>query len=95
MKGIIPRGGLVIIWGPPKCGKSFLAYDLAMHVALGRYYRNRRTHQGGVVYLALEGGTGFANRVEAWRQRCFGEHSGPVPFYLVSGTIDIVRNTTR
>ena len=24
VKGIIPRAGLVIFWGPPKCGKSFL-----------------------------------------------------------------------
>jgi hypothetical protein len=23
VKGLIPRAGLTIIWGPPKCGKSF------------------------------------------------------------------------
>ncbi len=25
VKGLIPRSGLVVIWGPPKCGKSFWA----------------------------------------------------------------------
>ena len=35
VKGIIPRNGLVTVWGPPKCGKSFWTFDLAMHVALG------------------------------------------------------------
>jgi hypothetical protein len=24
-KGLIPRVGLTVIWGPPKCGKSFFA----------------------------------------------------------------------
>jgi hypothetical protein len=91
VKGIIPRGGMIIIWGQPKCGKSFLAYDLAMHVALGRAWRNRRTRQGTVIYLALEGGSGFANRVEAWRRKYLGEYSNPVPFYLVSESIDIIK----
>jgi hypothetical protein len=62
-----------------------------MHVALGRAYRNRRVHQGAVVYLALEGVSGFANRVEAWRQRYLNGHPGPVPFYLVNSTVDSIR----
>ena len=67
VKGLIPRAGLVVIWGPPKCGKSFLTFDLAMHVALGWEYRGRRVKQGYVVYCALEGAQGFVNRVEAFR----------------------------
>jgi len=35
VKGIVPRIGLCVFWGPPKCGKSFLVFDLMMHVALG------------------------------------------------------------
>ena len=34
VKGLLPRSGLVVIWGPPKCGKSFWAFDLLMHVSL-------------------------------------------------------------
>ena len=33
IKGSMPRSGLVVIWGPPKCGKSFVAFDMAMHIA--------------------------------------------------------------
>jgi hypothetical protein len=69
VEGIIPRNGLVTIWGPPKCGKSFMTFDLAMHVALGWPYRKSKVEQGTVVYVAAEGGIGFANRVEAWRLR--------------------------
>jgi RecA-family ATPase len=56
VKGIIPCAGLTVVWGPPKCGKSFWLFDLMMHVALGWRYRDRRVRQGTVVYLALESG---------------------------------------
>ena len=92
VKGIIPRGGLIVIWGPPKCGKSFWTFDLMMHVALGWKYRGRRVRQGAVVYLALEGGNGFRARVEAWRQRHLSDHQGEVPFYLISTSIDLVKD---
>jgi hypothetical protein len=89
VKGIIPLGGLIVVWGAPKCGKSFWVFDLAMHVALGREYRGRRVQQGAVVYLALEGGRGFRNRVEAWRQRHLRGHLGDVPFYLIDVPVDL------
>jgi len=62
-KGIIPRVGLCIVWGPPKCGKSFLVFDMLMHVALGWEYRGRKVRQGAVVYCALEGCAAFKNRI--------------------------------
>jgi hypothetical protein len=87
VQGLIPCGGLAIIWGPPKCGKSFWTFDMAMHVALGWEYRGRRVHQGTVVYLALEGGNGFKARIEAFRQR----HGVPdAPFYLIADRVNLV-----
>lgn len=91
VKGILPRTGLAVVWGPPKCGKSFWTFDLTMHVALGWEYRGHRVKGGPVVYLALEGGHGFAARVEAWRQRHLAaDHDDPVPFYLVDVPVDLV-----
>src|ERR1700720_4933655 len=55
VKGIIPRIGLCVFWGPPKCGKSFLALDVLLHVALGWKSRDLRVRQGLVVYCAFEG----------------------------------------
>lgn len=69
IKGLIPRVGLTVIWGPPKCGKSFLTFDAMMHVALGWTYRGKRVQQGTVVYCALEGASGFHARAEAFRTR--------------------------
>jgi RecA-family ATPase len=90
VKGIIPREGLIVAWGPPKCGKSFWIFDLAMHVALGWQYRDRRVQQGAVVYCAFEGQTGIQARVEAFRQTFPIEMDGPVPFYLQPVTLDLV-----
>jgi hypothetical protein len=88
IKGIFPRTGLVVCWGPPKSGKSFWTFDAVMHIATGRRYRGRNVRKGIVCYLALEGGSGFASRIEAWRRH----HNPPkdVPFYLLDVPIDLV-----
>jgi hypothetical protein len=90
VKGILPRHGLVVVWGPPKCGKSFWTFDMVMHIALGWEYRGRRVQQGAIVYFALEGSYGFSARVEAWRRRHLNGHTGPVPFYLLDVPVDLV-----
>jgi hypothetical protein len=95
VKGIIPRAGLAIVWGPPKCGKSFWTFDLVMHVALGWEYRGRRVQQGPVVYCALEGGHGFRNRVEAWRRRHLSGHHDAVPFYLLDVPVDLIADRDK
>jgi len=79
-----------VVWGPPKCGKSFWVYDLVMHIACGRKYRGHRVQQGAVVYMALEGGRGFAGRVEAWRRRHLDDRPEPVPFYLLDVPVDLI-----
>jgi len=90
VKGLIPRVGLAVVWGPPKSGKSFWTFDLTMHVALGWEYRGRRVHQGPVVYCAFEGASGIEARVEAFRQRFLAENADSVPFYLEPVTLDLV-----
>lgn len=90
VKGLVPRVGLTVMWGPPKCGKSFFAFDLAMHVALGWPYRGRRVQPGAVVYLALEGAAAFRIRVEAFRHVKLAENAEKVPFHLVASPIGLV-----
>ena len=88
VKGLIPRTGLIVVWGPPKCGKSFFVFDLAMHVALGWQYRGRRARQGAVG-IALRA-QGFRARVEAFRQAKIAEDARDVPFYLVASPLALV-----
>ena len=90
VKDLIPREGLVVIWGPPKCGKSFWTFDLTMHVALGWEYRGRKVKGGAVVYVACEGQQGFRARIEAFRQRHLSEETADIPFYLVPAALDLI-----
>jgi hypothetical protein len=87
VKGLLASTGLAVIWGPPKCGKSFWAADLGLHIALGWEYRGRCVQQATVVYIALEGRHGFPARIEAFRQ-----HHGidAAPFYLLTTTLDLI-----
>jgi hypothetical protein len=89
VSGLIPRGGLIVIWGPPKCGKSFFAFYLMMHITRGIAYRGRQVQQGPGVYLALEGRRGFHARIEAYRR----EHGiDDAPFYLITERTDLIRD---
>jgi hypothetical protein len=90
VKGLVPRVGLCVFWGAPKCGKSFLVFDLMMHVALGWKFRDRKVRQGAVVYCALEGCAAFKNRVEAFRQEKLADSASGVPFHLMSSPMSLV-----
>jgi hypothetical protein len=91
VKGLIPRVGIAVVWGPPKCGKSFWTFDLVMHSALARAYRGRRVMPGVVVYCAFEGAEGFKARATAFRQQHDMEASAEVPFFLVPLRMDLVK----
>jgi hypothetical protein len=88
VQNLIPREGLTVVWGPPKCGKTFFVFDLAMHVALERPYRGRRTKAAIVVYIACEGERGLAARVCAFRQTQMHDGDDP-PFYLLTTRLDL------
>jgi hypothetical protein len=92
IKGLIPRIGLTVVWGPPKCGKSFWMTDALLHAALGWPYRGRKVIQGPVVYCAFEGQDGYGKRAEAFRQRHLAESADPVPFYLVATSMSLVKD---
>jgi hypothetical protein len=56
LDGLIPRGGLAMLYGRSGAGKTFLALDWAAQVA----------RRDGVMYLVTEGQGGFPRRIAAW-----------------------------
>lgn len=77
VRGVLPRHGVACLYGPSGSGKSFLAIDLAAHVAWGRDWFGHRVDAAPVAYLALEGEHGVAQRVQAWKA-----HHGALPTSL-------------
>lgn len=51
---LLQDGGMSVIVGPPKSGKSTLVRQLARAICRGETFLGRTCHKGGVVYLALE-----------------------------------------
>jgi len=91
VEDLIPTGGLIVVWGPPKCGKTFWVFDLVAHIALGiPYGRNQReVEQGSVCYIAAEGEAGIKTRTVAFRQKRLVHGEDP-PFHLMVTSLDLV-----
>lgn len=68
VQNLLIDGSAAVVYGPPNSGKTFWAINLALHVAAGIPWNERRVEQGGVIYCALEGSAGFKNRVHAWKR---------------------------
>lgn len=68
IKGYLVRDSLARINGPSGHGKSFVALDMAIHVALGRRWHGKAVHQGKVIYIVAEGARGIRQRVRAWEK---------------------------
>ncbi len=75
LKGIFPYEGLAAIYGPSASGKSFLGFDAGVAISEGCDWFGIRTIKSTVVYVALEGESGFKNRVAAWEL----ENGRPLP----------------
>ena len=87
---LIPVAGLVDIWGPPKCFKSFVTLDMMFHVASKREYRDRCVRGGAVVYCAFEGAHGYKKRIEAIRRHYGLEGDLDVPLYIMPGQANLI-----
>ena len=87
VKGLLPRSGIAVVWGPPKSGKSFRCMDLLLHAALAWEYRGRKVQQANVVYVALEGRNGIPARVEAFKIR---HDVNEAPFHLVTHPVNLI-----
>lgn len=64
---LISEDGLSILYGDPGTGKSFVALDMALRLAMGMEWHGRAAKSVGVLYIAGEGARGIGKRVKGWR----------------------------
>ena len=83
IKGLLYARSLALMVGQPGQGKTFLALDMAYHVAAGREYMGRRVKQSPVLYLPFEGLSGLPQRGEALIRK---HGDGDVPLYRCDST---------
>ncbi|CAB4187886.1 AAA domain containing protein [uncultured Caudovirales phage] len=65
LKGVISPNEMSVLYGEPGCGKSFFALYLARAIAQKRDILGRRVKQAPVLFMALEGISGFEKRLIA------------------------------
>ncbi|MCF8183021.1 MAG: helicase RepA family protein [Limnohabitans sp.] len=67
IKDILIDGGIATIYGESGSTKSFLAIDLAMHLATGSEWFGLEVNRGiPIIYTALEGFRGVVKRIKGW-----------------------------
>ncbi len=88
VKHSIPMSSIGLLFGAYETFKSFIALDLALHVAHGMKWLGRRTKKGPVIYIAAEGGVGFWRRVDAWH-RHHGILADSAQLYTVPAAVDL------
>lgn len=81
VKGVLYENSYALIYGFPGEGKTFVALDLAFHVAAGREWLSHRVRQGTTLYLAYEGMGGMRKRAQALLHN-YGDND--VPLYIDS-----------
>ncbi len=88
VKGLLDREQTSLIVGETGSGKTFLALDLALHVAAGLPWFGRKVTTGPVIYIAAEAGRSIENRVAAWRVH-HRLDSQNIPFAAVTSPVDL------
>lgn len=91
VRGVLPQEGIAAIYGPPGSGKSFLALDMLAAIAAGRWWFGYRVQAAPVLYIALEGEAGIAQRVRAHQAR----HGGAERMRFLASPLDVRQPTDR
>lgn len=84
--GLVPERSLIVPYGPPKSGKTFLMLSAGLHIADGRDWFGHPVQQGAVVYIAGEGIGGMSVRVRAMLARYAMDPD--IPFFVVRRTVN-------
>ncbi len=84
--GLVPEKSLIVPYGPPKAGKTFIILSMGLHIAAGLPWFGHPVQQGGVVYIAGEGVGGLSMRLRAMRHHY--EIGMDIPFWVVPKAVN-------
>lgn len=89
VQGLLTEQSAIVVYGQSNSGKTFWFTDLALHIVAGIPWNGRRVDQGGVVYCVLEGGSGFHNRIAAWKEET-GYGGYDLPFVAIPSSMNLL-----
>jgi hypothetical protein len=90
--GLLGTAAMTVLYGESGSGKTFVAVDIACHVAAGKPWRGMAVEQGTVVYVAAESPTSIKRRIWAWKRRHDVEH---LPIAIVTASVNLLNGDTE
>lgn len=92
--GVVIDQSLGFIFGPPGCGKSFIAINMALSIATQQptFWGREIVRTGPVVYISSEGVADMKFRIRAW-ERSVGMLVDEAPFYLIRQSLNFMADT--
>ena len=91
-KNLLYQNAITVIYGESNVGKSFVAADIAGHIALGRDwggYRYKAKKPIGVLYICAEAGKSFGKRGKALRKRLDVKR---IPFFVLDAAPNFAKS---
>lgn len=85
VQGFLRQGELMVLYGKPGCGKTFVGLDLSFHLAHGQDWNGCKVRQSAVVYIAAELPFGIRYRLKALVDR----YGATDKFFLVATTVNM------
>jgi hypothetical protein len=94
IQGIVIDESLGFIFGPPGCGKSFIAMNMALSIATKQptWWEREIVKTGPVLYISSEGVSDMKYRIRAW-ERSHGILVDDAPFYLLRQGLNFMAET--
>lgn len=90
VKGLLDQGAMTVLYGASNTGKTFVAMDMAFHIAAGLAWGGMKVTPGfHVVYVAAEGGIGARKRAAALRRKYGSAADGR--FHFLLAPVDLFR----
>jgi hypothetical protein len=89
VEGVLYEDTVSMIYGQRSSLKTFIALDLALHIAAGRPWHGQETERSGVIYIALEGGRGIKHRLNAWLTWHRLRKPDTLPMAFAEGGLDL------
>lgn len=88
IRGLLDQGAMSVLYGDSNVGKTFVAVDMALHVAAGLSYGGMATAGVPVAYIAAEGGSGVLRRLLAAREK-YGLSQATAPFFVLPAAVNL------
>ena len=85
----IPENSMSMLYGSPGSGKTFIALDMALHIAHNKPWHHKAINPGEVFYIAGEGVGGLRKRLKAWH--IFHELEPKAPCHIIPQAVGLLK----